>query len=404
MLVRDPAAGGPAVIEIQHRRHRIDPQAVDGITLQPEQRVRHQEIGHFGAAVIIDQRAPVEVAALQRIGVFVQRGAVEMAEAMRIVGEMPGHPIQQHADAFAMKGIDQCGEVFGRPEPAGRRVHAGGLIAPRAVERMLVDRHEFDMGKAEVADVAGELLRQIAIGQPFIVVLAPPRAEMDLVDRHRRAQRIDVGRRRSWLRQLGLVENDRGRAWAYLRGKRQRVGFQRQMLAVRSDDIEFIAIARLGVGDEQLPIADAAHPHRMPPGIPEIEIADHADPLRVGRQHHEGDAIDAIERHRMRAKLVVNPLMGAFAEQIKVEVGQYGRKAVGVVEFDDVVAEAGAQLVALGAVRQRAGEQAGVVDTRQFRRFAVLVDGIDIRRLRQERTHDGLVVFGMQAEIMKGSA
>ena len=94
ILVRDPAAGGAAVVEIQHGGDRIDAQAVDGVALQPEQRVRHQEIDDFGAAVIVDQRAPVEVAALHRIGVLVQRGAVEMAEAMRIVREMPGHPVQ----------------------------------------------------------------------------------------------------------------------------------------------------------------------------------------------------------------------------------------------------------------------------------------------------------------------
>ena len=50
------------------------------------------------------------MAALQRVGVLVERGAVEMAEAVRIVGKMPGHPVEQHADAFAMAGIDQRGE------------------------------------------------------------------------------------------------------------------------------------------------------------------------------------------------------------------------------------------------------------------------------------------------------
>ena len=103
----------------------------------------------------------------------------------------------------------------------------------------------------------------------------------------------------------------------------------------------------------------------------------------------------------MRAELVVEPLMGAFAEQIQVEIGQDRRKAVGVVEIDHGVAEAGAQLVALGAVRQRAGEQPGVVNARQRRRFAMLVDRIDLRGLRQERAHHGPVALGVQAEIVK---
>ena len=188
IFVRDPAAGRPAVVEIQHGGDRIDAQAVDGIALQPEQRVRHQEIDHFGAAVIVDQRTPVEVTALQRVGVLVERGAVEMAETMRVVGEMPGHPVQQHAEPFAMTGVDQRGKILRRAEPAGRRVQAGRLIAPRAVERMFADGQELDMGEAEIAGIARKLFGEIAVGQPLIVALAPPRAEMDFVDRHRRAR------------------------------------------------------------------------------------------------------------------------------------------------------------------------------------------------------------------------
>ena len=47
IFVRNPAAGGPAVVEIEHGGDRIDAQAVDGVALQPEQRVRHQEIDDF---------------------------------------------------------------------------------------------------------------------------------------------------------------------------------------------------------------------------------------------------------------------------------------------------------------------------------------------------------------------
>ena len=70
------------------------------------------------------------MAALQRIGVLVKRGAVEMAEAVRIVGEMPGHPVEQHAEPFAVAGIDQRGKVLGRAEPAGRREHARSADSP----------------------------------------------------------------------------------------------------------------------------------------------------------------------------------------------------------------------------------------------------------------------------------
>ena len=36
---------------------------------------------------------------------------------------------------------------------------------------MLVDRQEFDMGKAEIARIARKLLGQIAIGQPSLLPL-----------------------------------------------------------------------------------------------------------------------------------------------------------------------------------------------------------------------------------------
>ena len=102
------------------------------VALQPEQRVRDQEVRHFGAAVIVDQRAPVEVAALQRIGMLVERGAVEMAEAVRIVREMPGHPVEQHAEALAVAGIDQRGEILRRAEAAGRRDTGRSADSPRS--------------------------------------------------------------------------------------------------------------------------------------------------------------------------------------------------------------------------------------------------------------------------------
>src|ERR1700738_2774817 len=98
------------------------------------------------------------------------------------------------------------------------------------------------------------------------------------------------------------------------------------------------------MGHEQLPIADATHSHRMPPCVPEIEIADHADPPRIGSEHHESHALDAIERHRTSAELVIEALMGALAEEIQIEIGQHRRKAVGVVEIDHGVAAAGAEL------------------------------------------------------------
>ena len=104
----------------------------------------------------------------------------------------------------------------------------------------------------------------------------------------------------------------------------------------------------------------------------------------------------------MRAELVVDPLMGAFAEQIEIEVAQDRRKAVGVVELDDVVAEAGAQLVALvEPFGSGPANSPALMDARQRRAFAMFADRLDIRGFGEERAHDVLAAFGVQAEIVE---
>ena len=124
-------------------------------------------------------------------------------------------------------------------------------------------------------------------------------------------------------------------------------------------------------------------------------------PVVREKLRHEGDTVDAIERHRMRAELVVDPHMRAFAEQMQIEVAQYGGKAVGIVEIDDGVAETGAQLVPGRAVRQGACEQAGVVDALKPCGFTMFADRLDIRGLRDEGAHHLVVALAVQAEIVK---
>ena len=86
-LVRNPLPRLARVIEVEHRRHRVDAQAVDVKLLEPEERVAEEERAHLVAAVVEDQRAPVLVLALARIGVLVERRAVELREAVAILRE-----------------------------------------------------------------------------------------------------------------------------------------------------------------------------------------------------------------------------------------------------------------------------------------------------------------------------
>ncbi len=164
------------------------------ITVEPEQTAGEQEIRHFRAPVIVDQRAPIEVPSLQRIGVFVESGAVELRKPMRVVGKMSRHPVNEHGKAGPMASIDQSRKIFRRAEAAGGCEQASRLIAPGTVEWMLVDRHEFDMGEAEVLHIGRQLGGHLAVGEPAVAIFRPPapRAEMHFIDRDRRAQRIDA--------------------------------------------------------------------------------------------------------------------------------------------------------------------------------------------------------------------
>jgi hypothetical protein len=130
------------------------------------------------------------VLALPGVGMFVQRRAVEPREAVLVLRKMTRHPVEDDAQARAMAGVHEQLEVLRRPEAAGRREESEHLIAPRPGERMLHDRQQLDVREAHVLHVRNETLGKLAVGEESIAVLRhpSPRAEMDLVDRHRPPQ------------------------------------------------------------------------------------------------------------------------------------------------------------------------------------------------------------------------
>ncbi len=75
-------------VRASRRPHPRD--AVDMITLGPEQRVVDQEARHLAPPEIIDGGVPVGVETLARVLMLVERGAVEMRQAMRVGGKCAG--------------------------------------------------------------------------------------------------------------------------------------------------------------------------------------------------------------------------------------------------------------------------------------------------------------------------
>ncbi|CPU29317.1 Uncharacterised protein [Mycobacteroides abscessus] len=85
--------------------------------VEPEQCIGDKEIAYLGASEIENICSPVQLLGPVRIGVFIQRCAVEAGQCPGVLGEVRGHPIDEYPDARAVQGIDQIPEVIGCAEP-----------------------------------------------------------------------------------------------------------------------------------------------------------------------------------------------------------------------------------------------------------------------------------------------
>ena len=104
--------------------------------VHPVQGVGHQEALDLVAPEVEDVGAPILLLTLSRIGMLEQRGAVEPAQRPVVLGEVPGNPVEDDADALGMQGLHQVPEIIWRTEPGIRCEIAGDLVAPAALERM----------------------------------------------------------------------------------------------------------------------------------------------------------------------------------------------------------------------------------------------------------------------------
>ena len=101
---------------------------------------------------------------------LIQPGAIKLCQTKIVRREMARHPVQNDVQPRLMRGIHKIAEIITRPETTGRRIHAGRLVAPTAVERMLVNRQQLEMGKAHPLGVRNQLIRQFAVAQPEVVI------------------------------------------------------------------------------------------------------------------------------------------------------------------------------------------------------------------------------------------
>jgi len=336
--VRHPLPGTAAVVQVEHRGHGVHAQPVGVIGLQPEQGVGDQDVAHRRPAEVVDQGVPVGMIAAAPVRVLVQRRAVEAGQAVRVAREVRRHPVQDDAEPGAVRGVDEGGEVRGRPEAAGRREQADGLVAPGAVEGMLADRQQLQVGEAHRPDVGNQPFRQFRIAQIAALGRAQPGAQVALVDGHRRVGCLARGAGRHPVAVVpGGVRramHPRGRGRRLLPMKGHWVRLQRQHLAVRR--LDFVLVERPGfqARHKQLPEAGlVALAHDVAPAVPAVEVANDRNPPRVRRPDRESHARDGLDGGRMRAQTAPERRMRALGHLHGLPRIEQRREAIGVLDL-----------------------------------------------------------------------
>src|SRR5208282_6876566 len=188
----------------------------------------------------------------------------------------------------------------------------------------------FDVGESQLIYVLSQTGRDLAIGERTVVLFgdAHPGAEVNLVDGHGRVQRV-YGRAFFQKGRVvpGVVEiPDHGSgARRFLRKKSQRVGLFNLVTELGGADVELVKCALLDAGNKALPDSRrTASLERMGLRVPSIEVSDHRYIAGVGGPDAKDGAPGPMGFHRMSAHLLVNAIVAAFVEQIKIFGGQQG--------------------------------------------------------------------------------
>jgi hypothetical protein len=398
--VGQPLALWAGVVQVEHRGDGVDPQAVDVELVEPVQRVGDQEVLDLLAPEVEHQRAPVGLLAAARVGVLVERAAVEAGQRPLVAREVRRHPVDDHAVAVLVQVVDEVAEVVGTAEARGGRVVGRHLVAPRATERVLGHRQQLDVGEAGLVEVVDELVGHLAVVEARL-----PRAQVHLVDAHRLGVRRARGAGRHPLAVAplvaGVVHHRRG-GRRDLGGEGQRVGLV-PPAAVPAEDAELVAGARLDAGHEQLPHPGAAeHAHRVRPARPAVEVAGDPQALGRGRPDREAGPGDRAGRGVVVADVgaqdVPEPLVAALADQVQVDLAERGQPAVRVVDDVDALAVAHGQPVVRGRTRDDAGEQPGVVHPDQREALAALAHHVHLVGVRPQHPDHGAVRVRVRAQ------
>ena len=311
--------------------------------------------------------------AFARVAVFIQRGAVKRGERKIIRRKMARHPIQNNVKPRGVRGVDKVAEILPGTEATGGRVQPGRLIAPAAVKRMLVNRQQFEVGKAHPFGIRDQLVGKLAIAQPEVIIgVAAPGAEMYFINRDRRIKLVSLLALRRLCDLFRQPADERGALRAHLRFKSVRVGLHPQV-AVGIDKLEFIQLAVQRAGNKQLPDAGLfTQAHRVAAAVPVVKLADDRYPAGIRRPYGETRTDHAVHGIGMRAQRFIRTQMRAFRQQPDIKILQQRTKTVRVINQVLLPVPGDGQLIAkrIFTTRQNAAEETARVEAFQLADFA----------------------------------
>ena len=107
-----PLAVCTGVVEVEHGGHGIHTQSIDVEFLQPVQGIGDEEVTDLIATEVEDVGAPVLLLTAAPVWVLVEGLTVEPRQCPVILGEVGGHPVDDHADATGVEGVDELAQLI----------------------------------------------------------------------------------------------------------------------------------------------------------------------------------------------------------------------------------------------------------------------------------------------------
>ena len=296
-----------AVVAIQHRRDSIDANSIDVKGLKPKASARQQKTTDFVSSVVEDRTLPVRMETFTRIGVLVQRSAVEIVQRKLVGGEVRRHPIEDDADVGVVERIDEFHQLLGRAVPRRRREVSGRLVTPTGIERVFGDREKLYVRKAHRRDVPDQRIDVLGVGQRPMLGRqgSSPRPEMHLVDRDWLVPAVSLSPTREPCiigPVVGQIGEYRRCCWSDLGGERHRVSLLHHSAGVGLDP-KLVLRALRSVRNETCPNPTGFDPFELMARVsPVVKVADYRCTFRIWCPDREAGAALAISRSEPASK------------------------------------------------------------------------------------------------------